>query len=112
MKQAAELIVEQMLSAEVDERLGRSTYQRLGDQQVGHRNGYKSREDEDRRRKGRISRRCVAHGAAVSLDDLGVAGKRTVALEKLACEMYARGLSARDIEELLGELGEESRRRR
>jgi transposase-like protein len=108
MKQAAELIVEQMLSAEVDERLGRAPYQRRSDQQVGHRNGYKSRGLKTAEGKLEIDlpqvrgtdepyRSAIWEGL----------GKRTVALEKLACEMYARGLSTRNIEQLLGELGDE-----
>src|SRR5438876_3054079 len=108
MKQAAELIVEQMLAAEVDERLGRAPYQRRGDQQAGYRNGFKSRGLKTAEGKLDIDLPQVRgmdepYRAAV----WEALGKKTPALQKLACEMYARGLSTRDIEELLGEIGGE-----
>lgn len=109
MKQAAELIVEQMLSAEVDERLGRAPYQRLGDQQVGHRNGYKSRGLKTAEGKLEIDLPQVRGTDEPYRSAIWESlGKRTVALQKLACEMYARGLSTRDIEQLLGQLGDET----
>src|SRR6476659_4152990 len=43
IRRAAKALVEQMLAAEVDEQLGRASYQRREEQQVGYRNGYKSR---------------------------------------------------------------------
>jgi transposase-like protein len=109
VKQAAELIVEQMLAAEVDERLGRAPYQRKGDQQVGHRNGYKSRGLKTAEGKLQIDLPQVRGTDEPYRSAIWESlGKRTVALEKLACEMYARGLSTRDIEELLGEIGDEA----
>ena len=109
MKQAAELIIEQMLSAEVDERLGRAPYQRLGDQQVGHRNGYKSRGLKTAEGKLDIDLPQVRGTDEPYRSAIWESlGKQTVALQKLACEMYARGLSTRDIEELLGQLGDET----
>lgn len=108
MKQAAAMIVEQMLNAEVDERLGRMPYQRLGDQQAGYRNGCKSRRLKTA--EGRIDVdvpqvRGLEEGPYRS-SIWQALGKRSPALQRLACEMYARGLSTRDIEELLGELCE------
>jgi transposase-like protein len=109
MKQAAELIVEQMLAAEVDERLGRASYQRLSDQQVGHRNGYKSRGLKTAEGKLEIDLPQVRGTDEPYRSAIWQAlGKKTPALQKLACEMYARGLSTRDIEELLGQFGEEA----
>lgn len=106
IKQAAAMIVEQMLNAEVDERLGRTPYQRLGDQQLGYRNGYKSRRLKTA--EGRID---VEVPQVRGLEDgpyrssiWQALGKRSPALQRMACEMYARGLSTRDIEELLGDL--------
>lgn len=108
IKQAATIIVEQMLNAEVDDRLGRTPHQRLGEKQVGYRNGYKSRRLKTA--EGRID---VDVPQVRGLDDgpyqseiWQALGKRSPALQRMACEMYARGLSTRDIEELLGDLCE------
>ena len=95
-------IVEELLEAEVSERLGRGYYERGEDDGQGHRNGY---------RRGRLK---TAEGEVEysvpqvrGLEEpfrsrirpeLGV---RTEALEDLAVEMYARGLSTRDIEAAL-----------
>jgi transposase-like protein len=108
MKQAASMIVEQMLNAEVDDRLGRVPSQRLGDQQVGYRNGYKSRRLKTA--EGRLDvdvPQVRDHSDGTYRSEIWNAiKKKSPALQKLACEMYARGLSTRDIEELLGELCE------
>jgi putative transposase len=95
-------IVEELLEAEVSERLGRDYYERAEGAGQGHRNGY---------RRGRLK---TAEGEVEysvpqvrGLEEpfrsrirpeLGV---RTDALEDLAVEMYARGLSTRDIEAAL-----------
>jgi putative transposase len=102
------LFVEELLSAEVNEALGRDKSQRRSEGQDGYRNGYKSR--ELRTGEGKIElqvpqvrgleepyRSAIWRGL----------GKRSVSLEKLATEMYARGLSTRDIEDLLKELSED-----
>ena len=95
-------LIEELLEAEVEERLGRGYYERGGEGSQGHRNGY---------RTGRLK---TAEGEV----EYGVPqvrgleepfrsrlrpelGKRTEALEDLAVEMYARGLSTRDIEAAL-----------
>jgi transposase-like protein len=107
MKQAAELIVEKMLNAEVDERLGRAPYQRLEDQQKGYRNGFKSRGLKTAEGKLEINLPQVRGTDEPYRSAIWQAlGRNSPALQKLACEMYARGLSTRDIEELLGELGD------
>jgi len=95
-------LIEELLEAEVSERLGRGYYQRGGDGAEGHRNGY---------RTGRLA---TAEGEVeYSVPQVrGLEepfrsrlrpelGKRTEALEDLAVEMYARGLSTRDIEAAL-----------
>src|SRR5689334_4872947 len=90
------MMVEQLLGAEVSEALGRDKSKRLEEGQVGYRNGYKSRELR------------TAEGA-MDIDVPQVRGlrepyrsliwqglgKRSGSLEKLAVEMYARGLSTR-----------------
>jgi putative transposase len=97
MREAIRLIVEEALEAEVSERLGRGYYERGGED--GYRNGY---------RRGRLkSAEGVVEYAVPQLSDTAepwrseiraaLAG-RTEELERLAIEMYARGLSVRDIE--------------
>ena len=114
IRRAARVMAEQMLSAEVDEALGRGSYQRRADDDpAGYRNGFKRR--AIRTAEGKI-------GVDVpQVRDFSVGGreqpyrssiwpalgKRSPALQKLATEMYARGLSTRDIEDLLKELSEE-----
>jgi transposase-like protein len=102
------IFVEELLAAEVSEALGRDKSQRRDQGQVGYRNGYKSR--ELRTGEGAVElevpqvrglqepyRSTIWQGL----------GKRSLSLEKLATEMYARGLSTRDIEDLLKELSED-----
>lgn len=109
IRRAAQVMVEQMLSAEVDEALGRGSYQRRDEEgQVGYRNGYKGR--SIRTAEGKIAvdvpqvrGREEPYRSAI----WQALGKRSPALEKLAVEMYARGLSTRDIEDLLKELSDE-----
>jgi putative transposase len=97
MREAIRLIVEEALEAEVNERLGRGYYERGGED--GYRNG---------NRRGRLkSAEGVVEYAVPQLSDTAepwrsevraaLAG-RTEELERLAIEMYARGLSVRDIE--------------
>ncbi len=95
-------IIEELLETEVSERLERGYYERGAEASQGHRNGY---------RKGRLK---TAEGEVeYSVPQVrGLEepfrsrirpelGKRTEALEDLAVEMYARGLSTRDIEAAL-----------
>ena len=100
MRLAARLILEEALEGEVRDRLGRERYERAEGKPTGYRNGY---------RTGRMK---AAEGmveyAAPQVRDTAepfasairanLAG-RTGALEDLAIELYARGLSTRDIED-------------
>jgi putative transposase len=110
IRRAARVMAEQMLSAEVDEALGRGSYQRRGDDSpVGYRNGYKNR--SIRTAEGKIAvdvpqvrgREDGPYRSAI----WPALSQRSAALQKLAVEMYARGLSTRDIEDLLKELSDE-----
>ena len=96
---AARLIIEEALEGEARDALGRDYYARGAAPGAGYRNGY---------RTGRVKR---AEGAieysAPQIADRSepfrsrlreIVGGRTEALEALAVEMYARGLSTRDIE--------------
>ena len=102
VRQAVRLMIEQALEAEVGERLGRGYYEHgkpLGEEgSRGHRNGV------------RLSQLKSAEGAIeYAVPQVrGLEGwhseiraalsGRTEELERLAVEMYARGLSVRDIE--------------
>jgi putative transposase len=99
LKLAVRKIVEEALEAEVAEAVGREYYANGAAPGAGYRNGY---------RRGRLA---TAEGAIeygvpqvadrpepfVSRVRAGLAG-RTAELERLAVEMFARGLSTRDIE--------------
>jgi putative transposase len=97
---ALRLIVEEALEGEVSDAVGRERYARAEGAAVGYRNGY---------RPGKIK---TAEGlveyAAPQVRDTpepfvsairAALGGRTEALEQLAVELYARGLSTRDIED-------------
>lgn len=105
INQAARLIVEQMLAAEVDEALGRASYQRREEGQAGYRNGFKSRTLKTAEGPLEIKLPQVRETEQPFRSELWQAlGRKSPALQKLAVEMYARGLSTRDIEDLLAEL--------
>ena len=101
---AARLIIEEALEGEARDAPGRDYYARGAAPGAGYRNGY---------RTGRVKR---AEGAiecsAAQIADRSepfcsrlreIVGGRTEALEALAVEMYARGLSTRDIEGLFAD---------
>ena len=101
---AARLIIEEALEGEARDAPGRDYYARGAAPGAGYRNGY---------RTGRVKR---AEGAieysAPQIADRSepfcsrlreIVGGRTEALEALAVEMYARGLSTRDIEGLFAD---------
>ncbi len=96
VKLAAELIIEEALEGEVEELVGREYYARGGGD--GYRNGYRRGKLDTA--EGRIDyavpqvRGIEGWRSAVR----SALGGRTEELERLAIEMYARGLSVRDIE--------------
>jgi putative transposase len=98
LRQAARLIVEEALEAEVAQELGRDYYAH-GAGKRGYRNGYRT--DRVKSAEG------VIEFAVPQVSDTAepfrsqirqVIRGRTEELERLAVEMYARGLSVRDIE--------------
>lgn len=97
VKLAAQLIVEEALEGEVDDVLGRGYYEHGAG--GGHRNGYRS--GRLKTAEGPIEfavpqvRGTVAPYRSEIRDALD---GRTEELERLAIELYARGLSVRDIE--------------
>ena len=98
VKLAARLIVEEALEEEVEDVLGRGYYAH-GNEAGGHRNGY--RRDKLDTAEGRIEygvpqvRGTLEPFRSAIREALGT---RSEELERLAIEMYARGLSVRDIE--------------
>jgi putative transposase len=97
---ALRLIVEEALEGEVTDAIGRERYERSAGETAGYRNGY---------RRGRLkTAEGVVEYAAPQVRETAepftsalraaLAG-RTEALEDLAVELYARGLSTRDIED-------------
>jgi putative transposase len=100
LKLAVRKIVEEALEAEVTEAVGREYYQAGAAPGGGYRNGY-------RRGRLRTAEGPIEYGVPqvadrtepfVSRMRAGLAG-RTAELERLAVEMFARGLSTRDIED-------------
>ncbi|MEW6125402.1 MAG: IS256 family transposase [Pseudomonadota bacterium] len=101
---AAQLIVEEALEGETRDALGRDYYARGAAPGAGYRNGY---------RQGRLktAEGAIAYSAPQIADRAepfrskirAVLGKRSAGLERLAIEMYARGLSTRDIEALFAD---------
>jgi putative transposase len=99
LKLAVRKIVEEALEAEVAEAVGRGYYEAGAVPGAGYRNGY-------RRGRLRTAEGAIEYGVPqvadrpepfVSRVRAGLAG-RTAELERLAVEMYARGLSTRDVE--------------
>jgi transposase-like protein len=98
VRQAARLIVEEALEAEASQELGRGYYEH-GAGERGYRNGY---------RMGKVkTAEGVIEFAVPQVSDTAepyrsqirqVIRGRTEELERVAIEMYARGLSVRDIE--------------
>jgi putative transposase len=97
---AARLILEEALEGEVRDRLGRERYERAEGEPTGYRNGYRT--GRMKAAEGMVEYaapqvRATAEPFASAIR-ANLAG-RTGALEDLAIELYARGLSTRDIED-------------
>jgi putative transposase len=98
---AARLIIEESLEGEAGDALGRDYYARGAARGAGYRNGYrpgrvKSAEGSIEYSAPQIADRSEPFRSRIR----AIVGGRTEALEALAVEMYARGLSTRDIEAL------------
>lgn len=99
LRLAVRKIVEEALESEVADVLGRGYYARRGGEARGYRNGYrrgrlKTAEGQVEFAVPQVSDREEPFRSRVREHCEG----RTEALEQLATEMYARGLSTRDIE--------------
>ena len=108
LRLGAQLVVQEALERETTERLGRGWYQHRGPGEPlrGHRNGYES--NRLRTAEGEIT---VQVPQVRNWAEEGPYGSRLMdflrghsdVLNRLAVEMYARGLSVRDIEDALRE---------
>lgn len=102
LRLAIEQVIEQLLEAEVSDVLGRDYYEHgggQGDQPRGHRNGYRT--NCLRTAEGEVEYATPqVRSTAEPFDSplRAMLNGRSDELERLAVEMYARGLSTRDIE--------------
>ena len=99
LKLAVRKIVEEALEAEVADAVGRGYYENGAAPGAGYRNGY--RRGKLKSAEGRIEYAVpqVADRAEPFRSQIrAIIQGRTTELERLAVEMYARGLSTRDIE--------------
>ncbi|MCI0355658.1 MAG: IS256 family transposase [Acidobacteria bacterium] len=99
VQEAVRLIMEEALEGEVGDALGRGYYEPGAAEGRGYRNGY-------RRAKLKTAEGAIEYGVPQVSDRSepfrskvrAILQGRTAELERLAVEMYARGLSTRDIE--------------
>jgi len=110
---AGKLVVEELLKAEVAEALGREPSERKEQGQSGYRNGFKTRGLKTAEGKLAVEVPQVREFVSGTEEQpyrssiWQALGKRSPKLDRMIVEMYARGLSTRDIEDLLAEVGEE-----
>jgi putative transposase len=98
---AARLIIEEALEGEARDALGRDYYARGAAPGAGYRNGYRTGRVKSAEGAIEYSAPQIADRSEPFRSRLReIVGGRTEALEALAVEMYARGLSTRDIEAL------------
>lgn len=105
----ARKLIEELLEAETSDILGgRGRYERRHAGQQGLRNGYKRRHIDCAEGQLEIEVPQIRGAQGVCQPALWAAlQRRTDVLERLVVEMYVRGLSTRDIEDALQELGGE-----
>ena len=98
---AARVVLQDALESEQADFIGRDRYARRGGgERKGHRNGYEAGHLDTA--EGRLEVKVPqVRGAGEPYRSklMGFLGQHTEVLEKLATEMYARGLSTRDIED-------------
>ena len=94
-------LVQELLEEEVQEYIGKDYYEH-GDSRQGYRNGYKTAHLKTAEKKVAIEKPQVADSPETFSSRFWPHIKgHSEQLEKIAVEMYARGCSTRDIEELL-----------
>jgi hypothetical protein len=101
---AARLIIEEALEGEARDALGREYYARGAAPGAGYRNGYRTGRLDSAEGRIEYSAPQIADRAAPFRSAIReLVRGRTAELEALVVEMYARGLSTRDIEGLFAE---------
>ncbi len=101
----ARKLVQELLEAEVSEALGREPYERRPELPPGYRNGYKQRHVDTAEGRLRVDVPQIRDTAEPYRSALWPAiRRRSEVLERLVVELYARGLSTRDIEDALVDL--------
>ena len=95
-------LIQEILEQEVEDYLGRGYYERGGGKRRGYRNGYETKKLGTAEGKVEVEAPQVrdteeTYRSAI----LEQMGRRSKELERLVMEMYARGLSTRDIEDTL-----------
>lgn len=94
-------VVQELLEKEVEQHIGIAYYEQ-GDERSGYRNGYKPAHLKTAEKKILIEKPQVSDSPEPFKSSIWSHIKgHTPQLEKIAVEMYARGCSTRDIEELL-----------
>jgi transposase-like protein len=103
-QRATKMIVQELLEEEAKEFVGREYYERSQEGDTAHRNGYEPYRIKTSEGKIAVYKPQVRHSEEPFQSRLGAFLKgNSDVLEKLALEMYARGLSTRDIEDALQE---------
>jgi transposase-like protein len=103
-QRATQMIVQELFEAEAKEFVGRGYYERGQEEEVVHRNGYEPYRIKTGEGKITVYKPQVRNSEEPFKSRLGAFLKgNSDVLEKLAVEMYARGMSTRDIEDALQE---------
>jgi putative transposase len=107
LRAGARKTIQELLEAEVSEVLGRDRYARRESEMSGYRNGYKRRHLDTAEGRLEIELPQVRDTIEPYQSALWQAlQRRTEILEHLVVELYVRGLSTRDIEDALTDLGD------
>ena len=102
IEKSVKLIVQKVLEQEVEDYLGRGYYQREADSRPGHRNGYEPKRLKTAEGAIRIEAPQLRGTEQTYRSEfLQRVEKLSPQLKRMAVEMYVRGLSTRDIEEVL-----------
>jgi transposase-like protein len=102
LEKSVQLIVQKVVEQEVDDYLGRGYYQRDAASRPGHRNGYESKRLKTAEGAIRIEAPQLRGTEQTYRSEFMKRVERlSPQLRRMAVEMYVRGLSTRDIEEVL-----------
>jgi len=104
MKKSLQKTIQEMLEQEIEKKLNRGYYERRSEEDTNeiYRNGYETRKFKTAEGKIPVEVPQLRNTAEPhSSEVLKLLGQRTAELERLVTEMYVRGLSTRDVEDLL-----------